>query len=415
MDKRVSKRKLTITTHKKMCCKAFECKIDFSHLSKTSIKHLNSLFTEAKWFYNYCLSQEDIDKTNTTIKQIPVKVKDIFETRNLEVLSSQMKQGVKTRLFGSLMSLKTRKKQGYKVGKLKFKSKLNSIPLKQYGCTYDINFDNSKIRLQGLKQKIKAKGLKQIKGLEIANATLIKKPSGYYFNITTYSPKEEKVFPNSSIGIDFGCQTQLTFSNGIKTEFQVPISTRVKRLDKNLARKTNDSKSKFINKVQRERAYEKLNNKKKDIRNKVVSAITKCFKYVIFQDESIHAWTMSGHGKKIQNSGIGGIISDLKIKSHTLIMIDKFFPSTQLCPNCGIKNKLGQHERTYSCNCGYVCDRDGKSSVCIETEGLKRVPTEHRDFKVQESSASTFFDILNNINGIKTSKWDSMNARSPRL
>jgi hypothetical protein len=70
-------------------------------------------------------------------------------------------------------------------------------------------------------------------------------------------------------------------------------------------------------------------------KRKIVSAVKNNFRYVCFQDESIHAWHAGNHGKKIQFSGIGGIISDLKHKSHTPLEVEKFFPSTQLCPKCG--------------------------------------------------------------------------------
>ena len=49
-------------------------------------------------------------------------------------------------------------------------------------------------------------------------------------------------------------------------------------------------------------------------------------------------------------------------------------------------------------------DRDKKSAICIETEGLKRVPVDNRDFKEQEISSSTFFDLLINIDGVEVSK-----------
>jgi putative transposase len=408
MDKRISQRRITLKKRITQTCKVFEVKVNTSSLSKTSIKHLNNLFVEAKWFYNYCLNQDDINDSDTTIKQVPVKVKDLFEERKLSILGAQMKQALKTRLFGSLIALKALKKNGHKVGQLKFKNKLNSIPLKQYEVTYDIDFNKNRIRLAGLKQWLKVKGLGQLNDREIANAVLMRKPSGYYFHITTYGPKEEKIMPDTSIGIDFGCQTQLTFSNRTKVEFQIPVSNRIKLLDRKIMRKQAatgkerlDSKKKYQDQFKRRKQYEKLNNKKNDIRHKVVSAITKCFKYVCFQDENIHAWQSSNHGKKIQNSSIGGIMADLKNKSHTPIMIDKFFPSTQLCPNCGKKNKLGLNERIYKCDCGYIADRDWKSSFCIETEGLKQIPTEHRNFKAQENSASTFFNLLNKISNIK--------------
>ena len=80
----------------------------------------------------------------------------------------------------------------------------------------------------------------------------------------------------------------------------------------------------------------------------------------------IHAWHSGNHGKKVQYTSIGGIIGDLKHKSH---MVDRFFPSTQLCPSCENKQKLELSERTYSCKCGYENDRDVKSAICIEKEG----------------------------------------------
>ena len=165
----------------------------------------------------------------------------------------------------------------------------------------------------------------------------------------------------------------------------------------------------LVDKRKRKSEYEYLTNKKKDIRCKLVSAIVKNHKYVCFQDESIHAWHAGTHGKKVQFSGIGGIIGDLKHKSHTPIMVDKFFPSTQLCPNCGNKKKLSLSERNYSCDCGFEKDRDWKSAICIEEEAMKQIPMDDRNFKTREILTSTFFETLVAINGVKVSKLKSMN------
>ena len=79
---------------------------------------------------------------------------------------------------------------------------------------------------------------------------------------------------------------------------------------------------------------------------------------------------MKGWGKKIQHSIMGGIKS--KIKSlETSIIVDKFFPSTQLCPKCGCLNKHSLDKRVYSCQCGYSFDRDTHSAINILIEGLK--------------------------------------------
>jgi len=38
-------------------CKQYELKVDASHLSDQTLKHLNRLFLEAKWLYNHVLAE----------------------------------------------------------------------------------------------------------------------------------------------------------------------------------------------------------------------------------------------------------------------------------------------------------------------------------------------------------------------
>jgi putative transposase len=417
VDKRLSQRKATQKRRKTQTCKVYEAKIDRSHLSASAVSHLSSLFKEAKWFYNFCLSHDDVDEVDTKLRTIPVKVgdkdSDEYEDRDLSVLQAQMKQGIQTRLFGSLMSLAALKEKGFKVGRLKFKGAVNSIPLKQYDKTYFIR--NGKVRIQGLKQWLRVNGLDQIPAdAEIANATLVRRHGDFYIHVTTYQEKEVKVVPNAVIGIDFGCDTQLTFSNGVKVKFQVPPSKRLRRLDRKIMRRGKKARSnnKTKDQIKRQKEYERVTNKKKDIRHKLVSAITNNYRYVAFQDDSIHAWAMGGHGKKVQHSGIGGILSDLKHKSVTPLEVDKFFPSTKLCPQCGKKNSPTLADRTYECDCGFVMDRDLKSSICIENEGLKQIPTDCREFTLGEISTSTFMGALANIHGIHVSKLESLNQEA---
>ena len=185
---RLTHKNETRQKRKGQCCKVFEAKIDRSHLSKSAKKHLDGLFKETKWFYNYCLSNDNINDADTTLKKVPVKVGEEYETRYFEVLTSQMKQGIKTRLFGSLMSLAALKAKGFKVGKLKFKGQVDSVPLKQFDNSYYIR--DGRLRLQGMKQWLKVLGLEQIPAdAEIACATLVRKCGDFYIHITTYNKK----------------------------------------------------------------------------------------------------------------------------------------------------------------------------------------------------------------------------------
>jgi len=409
--------KLTKDKRKSQICKVYQIKVDYSKLSKHTRNQLKSLFIEGKWLYNSVLNFEDIKFYDTKTKEVSIKVKDTFETRKLNTLSAQMKQGIKDRIFCSILNLSKKKQKGYRVGRLKFTSKLYCIPLKQFNNTYKLDKEHNFIKLQGIKQKLKVSGLSQIPDTaELANSNFIQQGTDYFFHITTYQDQDkvEKSIPDKEIGIDFGCETQLTLSNGIKLTYQVPASKKLKRLDRKIQKKNRpQSKNKIKDKLKREKLYQKLNNKKKDIKNKIVSCLVNNFQTIVFQDESVKAWHSGNHGKKIQNTAIGGIIRDLKHKSHTPIIVNKFFPSTQLCPQCGIKNKLSLNERIYSCECGYTEDRDVKSAKCILTEGLKtkkvhtsgsitskyKIPTERREFKPREieTSVLTIFSNIENI------------------
>jgi len=403
-------------------CATYELKIIKSKLSSKSLKHLNKLFLEAKWFHNHILSSgEDIKNFNTKIKEVTVLNKNKEkEIRKIDVLSAQMRQEIKDKIFRSILSLSALKKTGKKIGALKCKSKVFSISLKQLNHAFSINFINSSIRIQKLKQNLKVKGLHQIKeNYEIANAQLVRKCNDFYLLVTTYADKEEKIMPETSVGIDFGCETQLTLSNGIKIKYEIPVSKRLRRLDRKIMKKNRKkSYNKYKDQRKREKEYQHIKNKKKDIKNKIVSTLVNNFKYISIQNENIKGW-QANHGKKIQNTSLGGIIDALKRKAHTLIEINRFFPSSQLCLKCENKQKMSQEKRTYVCPvCGYEEDRDINASRNILREGLKdtKVPTEHRELKPQESrtSALSIMNKLKSIHNVRVSslvEWGSLKSK----
>ncbi|RTI13562.1 hypothetical protein, partial [Thermus scotoductus] len=94
-------------------------------------------------------------------------------------------------------------------------------------------------------------GLHQIpRGVEIAGAVLVRKPSGYYLHVTCYLAKGDSPKPIAgqphvtgprartlrdyleAVGLDFGIGSKLTLSNGIKIDFEVHETPRLKRLQR---------------------------------------------------------------------------------------------------------------------------------------------------------------------------------------
>ena len=378
-----------------MTCKVIECKVDISTLSKSTLETLHKLFLESKWLYNAILSTKDFNAFDTKVTQVPVKVLDKFENRKIESISSQMKQGIKARIFSSLSTLLALKAKGHKVGKLKFRREVKCIPLKQHNNTFTILKQSKRIKIQGIKRPLKVNGLNQLpKVYEVGNANFVKTGNDFYIKITIFTPKEVRNVPNKAIGIDFGCQSQLTLSDGIKIEYQVEPSNRLRKLDQELSRKVKDSKNYNKCLVKRQKEYNSTTNKRKEVKNQIVNKLTKNYKTIIFQDESIESWKKNGHGKKVQFSAIGGIISALQRKAVTPIILSKWYPSTQMCSSCGNRQKLEEKVRTYLCPiCGMKMDRDINAAKNIEKEGLRiqKIPRESREFKPVEIRTSSGF------------------------
>ncbi|MFX1520905.1 MAG: RNA-guided endonuclease InsQ/TnpB family protein [Promethearchaeota archaeon] len=398
--------KATKARRKRQRCRVFEVKLDSSHLNQHTKEQLKCLFLEAKWLYNHILSQPNVFEIDYKLTEVPVKVKDNFELRELRYLSSHMKQSLIRRTIDNIKGLARLKANGHKIGRLNYKSCVKSIPLKQYGNTYKI-LNDKYLKIQGISQQLRANGLAQIPpGSELANATLIQRHGDYFVAITSYQTKTHTTPPVKTVGIDFGIKTQLTLSDGIAIQYAIPISNKLRKLHQKLSRCQSRSKNWYKTMRKLEKAYVKVTNIKKDIKNKLVHYLQVTYRIVCYQDENVKAWQRLW-GRKILSTGIGGIIRTLETKVHTPIQVDKWFPSTKTCSRCGNIRDIGLHERVYVCPvCGLVMDRDHNSSVNIEHEGLKQqvVPTGRRDVKPVETESSTFaLEYLNGIPYVKAS------------
>ena len=293
-----------------------------------------------------------------------------------------MRQGIVERIKHSLISLKKAKEKGRKVGKLQFKSDVRSILVKQYGTTYKISGDRNRVKIQGIKKKFRVLGLHQLpKECEIANGLLVKKPSGYYLYITCYLPKEETLKEikrkqtKQIVGIDLGIKHQLTLSTGEKFSWYIPETERLKRLQRELAKKEKGSRNYLKTKRKLQKEWEYIQNRRKDIQNKVISYL-KRFSLIAIQDDSIKGWHEGLFGKQVQNTGIGGITARLK-RLATLIpvfFVGRYEPTTQTCSFCGHRQEVRLSERTFKCqNCGREIDRDVNSARNILKVAMERL------------------------------------------
>lgn len=401
--------KATRKRHKKMACKTYELKIDESHLTKETQDVLRRLFLEAKWFYNHLIAQGEVWDANYDVKSVLVRNKDkLFESRDLTVLSSQMRQELIARAKDNIVGLSVLKKNGHKVGALGFKKEVNSIPLIQYGVTFDIIGD--KVRVQNVKQLMRVRGLGQIpvtKKTEVATALLIHRESDYFINLTVYQEQIQPSFPKKGLGIDGGIQHQLNFSNRVEIDEGVPITKKIRRLHRELSNREKlvngkHSKNWFKTNLKLNKAYQRLSSQRIDIRHKIVSKTISTYETIAVQDDNIAGW-QTMWGRRVQMSAIGGIMRDLRNKAHTPILVDRWTASTQTCSKCGVLNPEMKDlsKRTFECEgCGFRTDRNWNASK----NDWKQIPVERRESTPLDTKVSTeMVGYFNSIPHVKAS------------
>ena len=347
-----------------------------------------------------------------------VKQKDgSFVEKPLCYIKASMMQALHDKVGDDMSSLSAKKRKGYKVGRLKFKTSYNSIPLRQFGNTHRIK-SLSKVGVTGITGNFRVHGLGQFAdnpNAEIANAKLLKKPDGYYIHWTVYIFKDKLPViqkNNEVIGIDFGCGTSFTFSDGHKEDFKLKEPECLKKLQKSLSRKkryeTNKKHSNQYKSTKKklEREYQHLANIKNDKANKLCPKLVS-YKQVVIQDENLRGWHKGGHGKAVQHSILGRVKAKLKTMENVTVL-SRFAPTTKLCFHCGeLHSEIKLWDRVFRCDCGVCMDRDIHAAQCMVWMYLNdfQIPTEHRNTMRTENKTS----------GKYSSRSDKRNTKSCSL
>lgn len=387
--------KATREKRKAQVCRVYILKIQRNALSARQKEDLKMLFVEAKWLYNDILNYGSVEGNSIFDYDVDgtAAVKSLngeMVVRNLEHIGSQMRQSVYTDLKASIKALSALKKKGYKVGKLKFKSEIKAVTLKQYGTTYKFH-NNNKVKIQNIHGLVRVNGLDQIKdNVEFANAKLLNRADGYFLAVTTFTERKPNTNqPHSDVGIDMGCKTSFTLSTGEKVDVKVKEPEHLKRLQRKQSKqkKGSNKRKQTIHRIQK--IHQKLVNRKIDMSNKIVADLNSRFGLIYIQDENLKGWQESGHGKSVQHSCLGRVKSKLKSQSNVFV-VNRWNPTTQQCICCGNKQSMMQDVRQYVCkSCGLSMDRDIHSANRMVQEGRKLVPQELREFMSLDWSATT--------------------------
>ncbi len=276
-------------------------------------------------------------------------------------------------------------KKGIKVGYPQFKSK------KMHRLTYRSNFCNNNLLVfENLVQlpklgKVKCKVSRKVEG-RILNATVSQEPSGKYFIAIHCTQVDISKLPETgqAVGIDMGIRTFATLSDGSCIEnpkYLEKSLKKLKKLQRELSRKTNGSTRWEKQRIKIARLHEHIANQRQDMQQKASTDIIRNNDVICIEDLGIQDMMKNKYiSRYIGDAGWGNFLKQLVYKAEwygrSVIRVEDDYCSSQICSVCGFKNikaKNFSHPKWKCPECGTVHDRDVNAATNILNEGLRKL------------------------------------------
>lgn len=176
----------------------------------------------------------------------------------------------------------------------------------------------------------------------------------------------------------------------LKPELLDPLYERVRTYQRQLARKRKvnknyqHSKGYQATRAKLQATYERIRNIQNDLLHKFTTDLYRQYDTVVIEDLDVKGMQMKKKAKNLHRSLFGRFRQFMEYKAEkfgkTLIIADRFYPSTQRCSNCGhVKTddekitlsgnrKHGTKHHEYVCyHCGYEDDRDHNAVLNLLT------------------------------------------------
>jgi len=353
--------------------------------NKATQQKLAEALDACRWLHNSLLEKMNDArekgiklKTYDTQNMIP-SLK--LENPKLNLVYSKALQMVNYTLWSSIKGLSASKKNGRKIGHVRFKG---------YGWYKTMNYNQSGFNLDqdhGLLHlskigDMKIKMHRKIQGC--IKAILIKREGRQWFAIVQ-ADHEPVSLPETgkSIGLDIGLKSFVvdTEGNSIKNpRFAEKSADKLAKAQRKLARAEKGSNNRQTIKEQIETIHAKVNHQRDDFLHKLSRLYVNDYDNICIEDLDVKRLKEKGHRKgmhrSIHDASWSKFLFMLSYKAESagrkLIKVDPR-NTTQRCSACGSIVKKGLSDRIHECPyCGFSCDRDYNASRNILIAGMEQ-------------------------------------------
>ena len=362
--------------------------------NSTQATQINKLLGCYRVVYNQCLARKiksyeenEVNENRTTLGHFVHH--ELLKDENFIWLNEQNTKVLKQAVIDMLTAYKNffERHTGYP----KFKSKKDN----KQSCRFELGaiskrnvYTDYKLSLANIKNVKFRCNEKYADYLQkhkdnIRQATLSKLPCGeYWLSILVDGdlnrvPKQTK----ECAGIDLGIKDFVVTSDGEVFEnlhFKKNESQRIIRLQKQLSRKQKGSNNRNKARIKLAKAYKKITDKKQYYLHQITNYLIDENQVICMEDLNVKGMLRNHKlAESIQELNFGEFRRMLEYKakwySRYLVFIDRFYPSSKTCNECGYVNKtLKLSDRVWTCpDCGKIIERDYNAALNILDEGKR--------------------------------------------
>ena len=345
----------------------------------TQIVLLAKTFGCTRFIWNKCVeSFESYNKETNPNPKTPTKKDLESEFPWLKEVSAATLQQ-KTRDFEEFKKQYFNKDRKKKIEEPNYKSKKSNQSFRLPNQKFKLS--DGKIRLEkiGWVKIVMDRSIPE--NTKFLSCTVSKNKSGQYF--VSILVEEEMVYKGKTgktVGVDLGIKELATLSDGKifhNPKFLREKQAKISKMQELLSKKKKGSNRKKKLQLKVNRLYRDVKNERDWYTHNLTTNLVNNYDIICIEDLNVSGMMKNHHlAYSISDSCFATIRSQLEYKCYwygkQLVVIDRFYPSSKTCSNCGWKNNsLKLSDRVFECKqCGTQIDRDLNAALNIQAVGV---------------------------------------------
>ncbi|MGD1808142.1 RNA-guided endonuclease InsQ/TnpB family protein [Dapis sp. BLCC M126] len=209
----------------------------------------------------------------------------------------------------------------------------------------------------------------------VKNVRISKRADNWYISFKYENEPTHTAKKRDVIGVDVGINTLATCSDG--TPFANPkayqqAKKRLTRAQRRVSKKKLGSKNRAKAVQRLAKTHKRVSDIRADKLHQLTTWLAKNHSTIVIEDLNVSGM-LKNHklASAIADCGFYEFKRQLTYKCEwygsELVIAPRFYPSSQICSNCGYQQKMPLNVRTYKCSeCGFTAQRDFNAAVNLE-------------------------------------------------